>query len=60
MEATEDELRTLLGEVRAKPGAKAEDILAVHRNLTEIRYNRAGSGRALLDNLISRPPSICR
>ena len=55
LEATEDELRTLLGEVRAKPGAKAEDILAVHRNLTEIRgqIEQVQGRKNMLDNLIS-------
>ncbi|MCB9162154.1 MAG: DUF4349 domain-containing protein [Caldilineaceae bacterium] len=55
LEATEDELRTLLGEVRAKPGAKAEDILVVHRNLTEIRgqIEQVQGRKNMLDNLIS-------
>jgi hypothetical protein len=37
LEATETELLALLTEVREKPGATAEDILDVHRRLTEIR-----------------------
>jgi hypothetical protein len=36
LEATEEELRTLLTEVRENRG-KAEDILAIHRELTNIR-----------------------
>ena len=36
LEATEQELLELLGTVREKTG-KAEDILAVHRELTQIR-----------------------
>jgi hypothetical protein len=37
LEATETELLALLTEVREKPGSTAEDILHVHRRLTEIR-----------------------
>ena len=37
LQATENELREMLAEVRAKPNAKPEDILAVHRELTAIR-----------------------
>jgi len=37
LEATETELLALLTEVREKPGSTAEDILDVHRRLTEIR-----------------------
>ncbi len=37
LRATENELRELLAEVRARPNAKSEDILAVHRDLTQIR-----------------------
>lgn len=37
LEATEKELLALLTEVREKPNATAEDILDVHRRLTEIR-----------------------
>jgi len=37
LEATEKELRALLTEVREKPNSTAEDILDVHRRLTEIR-----------------------
>jgi hypothetical protein len=55
LEATENELRELLSEVRAKPGAKPEDILAVHRNLTEIRgqIEQVQGRKNMLDNLIS-------
>jgi len=37
LEATERELLALLTEVREKPNSTAEDILDVHRRLTEIR-----------------------
>jgi hypothetical protein len=37
LEATETELLALLTEVRERPGSTAEDILDVHRRLTEIR-----------------------
>ncbi len=37
LEATENELRELLAEVRARPNATAEDILSVHRSLSEVR-----------------------
>jgi len=37
LRATEAELLALLTEVRQKPNAKVEDILAVHRSLTQIR-----------------------
>ena len=37
LEATEQELRALLKEVRERPNATAEDILDVHKRLTEVR-----------------------
>lgn len=37
LEATENELLALLTEVREKPNSTAEDILDVHRRVTEIR-----------------------
>lgn len=37
LEATEEELLALLTEVRERPGSTAEDILDVHRRVTEIR-----------------------
>jgi hypothetical protein len=37
LRATENELRELLAEVRVRPNATSEDILAVHRDLTEVR-----------------------
>ena len=37
LEATERELLALLREVRERPNATAEDILSVHRRLTEVR-----------------------
>jgi hypothetical protein len=55
LEATENELRELLAEVRARPNAKSEDILAVHRDLTEIRgeIERLQGRKNMLDNLIA-------
>ena len=54
LRATETELLALLTEVRQKPNAKAEDILAVHRNLMQIREEiETLQGRKnLLDNQI--------
>lgn len=55
LEATENELRELLAEVRARPNASSEDILAVHRDLTEIRgeIERLQGRQNMLDNLIA-------
>lgn len=55
LQATEAELLELLSEVRAKPNAKPEDILAVHRNVMEIRgqIEQAQGRQAMLDNLVS-------
>jgi hypothetical protein len=55
LEATEKELRALLAEVREKPNSTAEDIIAVHRRLTEIRgeIEQLQGRRNMLDNLIS-------
>ena len=52
--ATEDELREMLAEVRAKPNATPEDILAVHNRLTEIRgqIEQVQGRKNMLDNLI--------
>ena len=54
LQATETELLALLTEVRERPNAKVEDILAVHRNLTQIREEiETLQGRKnLLDNQI--------
>jgi len=54
LRATEAELLALLTEVRQKPNAKVEDILAVHRSLTQIREETETlQGRKnLLDNQI--------
>ena len=54
LRATETELLALLTEVREKPNAKVEDILAVHRSLTQIREGiETLQGRKnLLDNQI--------
>ena len=54
LRATETELLALLTEVRERPNAKVEDILAVHRSLTQIREEiEILQGRKnLLDNQI--------
>ena len=54
LRATETELLALLTEVRQKPNAKVEDILAVHRSLMQIREEiETLQGRKnLLDNQI--------
>ncbi len=55
LRATETELLALLTEVRERPNAKVEDILAVHRSLTQIREEiELLQGRKnLLDNQTS-------
>ena len=55
LEATENELRELLSEVRARPNSSSEDILAVHRDLTEIRgeIEQLQGRKNMLDNLIA-------
>jgi hypothetical protein len=55
LEATETELRALLAEVREKPNSTAEDIIAVHRRMTEIRgeIEQLQGRRNMLDNLTS-------
>jgi hypothetical protein len=52
--ATEDELREMLAEVRAKPDATPEDILTVYRHLTEIRgqIEQAQGRKNMFDNLV--------
>lgn len=54
LEATEHELRELLAEVRAKPDATAEDILVVHRSLTEVRQEieQLQGRKNMMDNLV--------
>ena len=54
LQATENELREMLAEVRAKPNAKPEDILAVHRELTAIRsqIEQLQGRKNVLDNQI--------
>ena len=54
LRATETELLALLTEVREKPNAKVEDILAVHRSLTQIRgeIETLQGRKNLLDNQI--------
>ncbi len=55
LQATEEELLQLLTEIRSKPGAKAEDILTVHRNIMEIRgqVEQVQGRMVMLDNLVS-------
>jgi len=54
LKATENELRELLAEVRAKPNATPEDILIVHRSMTDIRsqIEQLQGRKNMLDNLI--------
>jgi hypothetical protein len=55
LEATEAELREMLAEVRTRPNATAEDIMAVYRTLTEVRgqIEQLRGQKNMLDNLIS-------
>jgi hypothetical protein len=55
LQATETELLALLTEVRQRPNAGTEDILAVYRNLTEIRgqIERLQGQKNLLDDQIA-------
>ncbi|NOZ29381.1 MAG: DUF4349 domain-containing protein [Chloroflexi bacterium] len=55
LEATEQELLALLREVRERPNATAEDILSVHRRLTEVReeIERLKGRQQYLDNLVA-------
>lgn len=55
LEATENELRELLAEVRARPNATSEDILAVHRDLSEVRgqIEQLQGRKNMMDNLIA-------
>ena len=55
LQATEEELLQLLTEIRSKPGAKAEDILTVHRNIMEIRgqIEQVQGRMVMLDNLVA-------
>ena len=54
LRATEKELLALLTEVRERPNAKVEDILDVHRSLTQIRgeIETLQGRKNLLDNQI--------
>ena len=54
LKAAEEELRALLSEVRQRPAATAEDILAVYRQLTDIRgqIEQYQGQKNMLDNLI--------
>lgn len=53
--ATEDELREMLAEVRARPDATPEDILTVYRHLTDIRgqIEQAQGRKNMFDNLVA-------
>lgn len=55
LEATEQELLALLREVRARPNATADEILTVHRRITEVRdeIERLKGRQQLLDNLVA-------
>ncbi len=55
LQATETELLALLTEVRAKPQAKPDDILTVHRSLMEIRgeIEHLQGRRNMLDNQVA-------
>jgi hypothetical protein len=55
LEAAEVELREMLAEIRARPGATAEDIMTVYRQLTDIRSQiEERKGRKnMWDNLIA-------
>jgi hypothetical protein len=54
LQATEEELRAMLTEVREKPNATPEDILAVFNQLTAIRgqIEQVQGRKNMLDNLI--------
>lgn len=54
LEATENELRELLAEVRKKPNARPDDILVVHRNMTDIRgqIDQLQGRKNMLNNLV--------
>jgi hypothetical protein len=54
LNATEEELRLMLAEVRAKPNAKPEDILYVHDRLMSIRgqIEQVQGQKNMMDNLI--------
>jgi hypothetical protein len=55
LRTTEEELRALLTEVREKPNATPEDIMAVYDSLTEIRgqIEQLQGRRNMLDNLVA-------
>ncbi|MCS7220289.1 MAG: DUF4349 domain-containing protein [Anaerolineae bacterium] len=55
LEATEQELLALLREVRERPNATADEILAVHRRITEVRdeIERLKGRQQLLDHLVA-------
>lgn len=55
LRATEDELRALLAEVREKPNATPDDIMAVHYRITEVRgqIEQLQGRQNMLDNLVS-------
>jgi hypothetical protein len=55
LEATEQELLALLREVRERPNATAEDILNVHRRVTEVRQEieQLKGRQQYLDNVVA-------
>lgn len=55
LRAVEEELRAMLSEVRSRPNAQAEDILAVYRELTRIRgeIEQLQGRKNVLDNQIA-------
>jgi hypothetical protein len=55
LEATEQELLAMLREVRERPNATADEILAVHRRITEVRdeIERIKGRQQLLDHLVT-------
>jgi hypothetical protein len=55
LEATEQELRAMLEEVRERPNSTSEDIMAVYRTLTEVRgeIETLRGRKNMWDNLIS-------
>lgn len=54
LEATEEELRAMLEEVRKRPNSTSEDIMAVYRTLTEVRgeIETLRGRKNMWDNLI--------
>ncbi|GAB4567971.1 MAG: hypothetical protein Kow0047_20530 [Anaerolineae bacterium] len=55
LEATEQELLALMRDIRSRPNATAEDILSVHRRITEVRdeIERLKGRQQLLENQVA-------